>query len=82
MNYLLTTCRRRIKVKKHLIIKISPDGTINAETKGIKGKECAKYLSVLSEMLEADIVNSEYTPEYYENSHVSIETIKLAQKAR
>ena len=57
-----------------IIIKIKPNGEIAAETKGIKGKKCKDYLEIMSKFLDAKIVDSSYTKEYYEE-----ETEKVKQ---
>lgn len=56
-----------------IIIKIKPNGEIAAETKGIKGKKCKDYLEIMSKFLDAKIVDSSYTKEYYEEE---IEKVK------
>lgn len=53
-----------------LTVKILPDGTIRAETHGVKGKACTKYMRMLEEMLEAEVVSSAYTSEYYEETPI------------
>ena len=57
-----------------IIVKIKPNGEIAAETKGIKGKKCKDYLEIMSKFLDAKIVDSSYTKEYYEE-----ETEKVKQ---
>ncbi len=47
-------------------IKISSDGHIEAETFGIKGKKCLKYLEQIEKMANAVCDDSEFTDEYYE----------------
>lgn len=61
---------------KRISIRISPDGRIQAETHGIKGRECTEYIRILEEILEAETQDSSYTPEYYETEEVSIESIQ------
>ncbi len=51
---------------KTISVRIFPDGTVQAETHGIKGKKCNNYLKVIEEILQAKTVNSEYTDEYYQ----------------
>jgi hypothetical protein len=51
---------------KHIVIKISPSGEVQAETEGIKGKRCTDYIAVLENILKAKVADSAYTPEYYE----------------
>lgn len=52
---------------KQIEICIHPDGKIDAETLGIKGKSCLKYVELLEKMLHAQTVDSDYTSEYYES---------------
>ncbi len=49
-----------------IIVKIRPDGTIEAQTKNIKGKKCLKNISILENILNAKTLRSEFTEEYYE----------------
>jgi hypothetical protein len=65
---------------KRLSIKISPDGSIQAETHGVKGKECLYYIQVLEEILEAETVDSAYTLEYYEVEEKSTESVRQRQR--
>ncbi|MBP1906555.1 hypothetical protein J2Z32_003217 [Paenibacillus turicensis] len=58
---------------KKIQIQIFPDGQIKAEVMGVKGKGCMDYLEVLEQLLDAEIVDSEYTAEYYETEQVVIE---------
>jgi len=47
-------------------IRLFPDGSIQMETEGIKGKRCADYAKVLTELSDAKIEHIEKTSEYYE----------------
>ncbi|MCK9224632.1 MAG: DUF2997 domain-containing protein [Candidatus Muirbacterium halophilum] len=58
-------------MSKKLIIKILPDGRIEANTSGIKGKECLSYIKILEELLDAETYKSEFTEEYYEKNIVN-----------
>ena len=58
---------------KRLKIQIFPNGTIHAETEGIKGTSCTDYIRMLEEMLEAEATESSYTPEYYEPEELTAE---------
>jgi len=51
-------------VKKQLQIRIHPDGSIDAQTLGVKGAKCASYIDTLEALLEAKTVVSSYTEEY------------------
>ncbi len=52
-------------MSKSLIVKICPDGKIEAKVEGFKGNECCKYINILEELLDAETVDSEYTEEFY-----------------
>ena len=54
-------------MKKQLKIKLLPNGEIQMKTHGIKGKKCLKYIELLRQIADADVVKQEYTKEYYEN---------------
>lgn len=51
---------------KKIKIRIYPDGIIQAETNGIKGKKCSDYKKIISNLTNAKIIEEEYTSEYYE----------------
>ncbi len=57
---------REDRMAKQIQIRISPDGSIHAETQNIKGKQCLKYIQLLEGLLEAQTINSDFTKEYYE----------------
>lgn len=52
---------------KKLQIRIYPNGQVEAETKGIKGKACLNYISIMEQLTGAKTVDSEFTPEYRES---------------
>ena len=54
-------------MSKKLIIKIKKDGSIEAETKGIKGKKCENYVKLIEELTDSKVIDKEYTSEFYEN---------------
>ncbi len=47
-------------------IRLFPDGTIQMETEGIKGKRCMDYAKVLAKLADAKISSIEKTDEYYQ----------------
>lgn len=47
-------------------IRIFEDGHVQGEVNGIKGKKCTNYIKILEELLDSKVVDSDYTPEYYE----------------
>ena len=51
---------------KQLEVKLYPNGSMEVETHNIKGKACMKYMELFSELLEAQITDSAFTEEYYE----------------
>ena len=65
---------------KQIKIRIYPDGKIESQTVNIKGKSCLKYIQPLESLLEAKIVDSEFTNEYYEVNNMIEETEVLKVK--
>lgn len=51
---------------KQIKIRIFPDGSVQAITENIKGKQCLQYIQPLEKALEARVVDSEFTKDYYE----------------
>lgn len=51
-----------------IILKISPDGQIKAETVGAKGKQCTKYIGVIENLTDAHVTDSEFTSEFLEEA--------------
>ena len=49
---------------KQITIRVFPDGRIESETHGIKGKDCLKYIKEIEQLTDAKIVRSEFTEEY------------------
>lgn len=49
---------------KQLVVNVRKDGTVHAETVGMKGPECLDYFAVLEDLLEAEVVSSTYTDDY------------------
>lgn len=71
--------------QKQIKLKIFPDGQVQAEVLGFKGKKCADYISVLEQMLDAEAIDSERTAEYFLEENVQIEetaSTQLPQTAR
>lgn len=65
--------------QKQIKLKIFPDGQVQAEVLGFKGKKCADYISVLEQMLDAEATDSERTAEYFLEEDVQIEETASAQ---
>ena len=51
---------------KKLKIKLLPNGEIQMETHGIKGKKCLDYIDVLKKLVDVKILDTQYSQEYYE----------------
>jgi len=56
-----------------ITLKISPAGSIQAETHGIKGKNCLNYIRVIEQLTGARVIDSDFTPEYRETPQVLTE---------
>ena len=54
---------------KQIRIKISPEGHIEAETIGVKGKACLKYIEEIEKMTDAVCEDSKFSNEYYESEN-------------
>ena len=52
--------------KKQLKIKLLPNGKIEMQTVGIKGKKCLDYVEMMKFLADMKIEKQEYTKEYYE----------------
>lgn len=57
---------------KKIQLRIYPDGTVQANVEGIKGKKCTDYIKIIEDILEAEVIDSEYTPEYYESEKIEV----------
>lgn len=55
---------------KQIVIKLSADGTVDAETLGMHGVECQKYLSKIASLTEAVPVESQYKKSFYEDMNI------------
>ncbi len=53
-------------MSKQIKIRVYPDGRIESETVGIKGKSCLNYIKEVENLTGAKTVKSEFTNEYYE----------------
>ena len=52
--------------EKKLKIKLLPNGEIQMETIGIKGKKCLDYIDVLKKLVNVKIADTQLSQEYYE----------------
>ena len=51
---------------KKLKIKLLPNGEIQMETHGVKGKKCLDYIEVLKKLVDIKITDTQLSQEYYE----------------
>lgn len=61
---------------KQIQLRIFPNGELEAETKGMKGKTCLKYIAEIERIANAVTRDSDFTKEYLEieeNENVSVE---------
>lgn len=52
--------------KKQLKIRLLPNGEIQMETVGIKGKKCLDYVKFIEQLTDGKVYKQEFTKEYYE----------------
>jgi hypothetical protein len=52
--------------RKTVSIRIFPDGTVRAETHGVKGADCLAYIPKLEALIQAETIDSAFTDEYHE----------------
>ena len=53
-------------MSKKMKIKLLPNGEIQMETVGVKGKKCLDYIEVLKKLVDVKILDTQLTQEYYE----------------
>ncbi len=51
---------------KKLQIKLLPNGEIQMETQGVKGKKCLDYIEILKKIVDVKILDTQLSQEYYE----------------
>ena len=61
---------------KKLKIKLLPNGEIQMETLGVKGKKCLDYIDVLKKLVNVKITDTQLSQEYYETEEVVSESEK------
>ena len=60
--------------KKQLKIKLLPNGEIQMQTVGVKGKKCLDYVELLKLLADVKIEKQELTSEYYEQDEEVVYT--------
>lgn len=61
---------------KQIQIRIFPNGEIQTVTHDIKGKQCLKYIKPLEALLQAKVVDSAFTKDYYETEAQIQQTVQ------
>lgn len=69
-------------MSEQIIVRIGPDGTVLAETKGIKGPKCLASLDLLEQLIDAQVESSAFTDEYTQTEAASTNEIddELSQR--
>lgn len=57
---------------ENLRIKITPDGKVEIKVEGVKGDGCMKIVKPFEDALGGEVVDRQYTEEYYEKEDVSV----------
>jgi hypothetical protein len=63
-------------------VRIFPDGTVQAEVHGARGKRCTDYIAILEELLEAETADSAYTAEYQQAENVRAGDVRADEVRR
>ena len=69
-------------MSKGFRVKIHPDGRVEAKVSGFKGNECAQYISILEDLLDAETVDSEYTEEFLMSSNRLLEAVTQVDEVK
>jgi hypothetical protein len=67
---------------RQIQLRIFPDGKVEAEVLGFRGKKCADYIAILEALLDAEAVDSDYRPEYWLNETESASLHQEEEMAR
>lgn len=67
---------------RQIKLKLFPDGQVQAEVLGFQGKKCTDYISILEQLLDAEAIDSQRTPEYYLEDPVVILSPQIKTIAR
>ena len=58
---------------KRIKLRIYPNGKVQAQTDGIKGKACLDYISIIEGLTGVRTVDSEFTAEYRETDELLVQ---------
>ena len=61
-------------MEKQIKIRVYPDGRVESETVGVKGKSCLNHIKDIEDLTGAKVVKSEFTHEYNESEIVQNDT--------
>lgn len=53
-------------MSKKMKIRLLPNGEIQMETIGVKGKKCLDYVKIFQKLVNARVTDTKLTNEYYE----------------
>ncbi|MBW9092535.1 DUF2997 domain-containing protein [Microbacterium jejuense] len=67
---------------KQLVVRLHPDGTVDAETIGMQGPECLDHIEALEALLDAETVSSSFTEDYTTASTSAVSSIDDEQSDR
>ncbi len=56
-------------MSKKMQIKLLPNGEIQMETIGVKGKKCLDYIEILKKLVNCKITDTQLSQEYYETEN-------------
>lgn len=62
-------------MSEQIHVRIGVDGSIHAETKGMKGSKCLASLELLEDLLDAKVLSSAFTHEYTQTATVTTNEI-------
>lgn len=65
---------------KQLVVRLRPDGTVDAETVGMRGSECLDHIQELENLLEATTTSSRFTEDYAAAPLDEVQGASLAQE--
>ena len=57
---------------ERIVVRIGRDGKVDAQTEGTKGASCLDAIPLLEDLLEGLVVESRYTPEFYEQAQSGV----------
>ena len=50
--------------REQVVVRVSPDGIVHAETRGIMGPACLDQIQLLEDLLDATTYSSSFTEDY------------------